>query len=306
MAGLDFYRKIVEIQKKFSRQGVEVRNSIQTNGTLINEEWAAFLSENHFLVGLSLDGPADNHNLNRVGRNGENTFNAVMRTVRLFRKYSVDFNILCVLTGKNARSAEKLYSFYRKENFDWIQFIPCLEPFNTEPGKSRYALNPTDYGDFLVKIFRLWFADMERGHYVSIRHLDNWLSILLGEPPEACNMCGQCSIQFVIEGNGSIYPCDFYVLDQWNLGTVGEVPFSEIIRSPRAKEFLAASLKIPEVCRKCQWYTLCRNGCRRERGADGVYQYCQSMKHFFSLCGQDLMRAADMINMIRYRNMVSK
>ena len=306
LAGIEFFEKTLDLQKKYSRPGVEIRNAIQTNGTLIDEEWAAFLAENHFLVGLSLDGPSENHNLNRVGKNGEKSFNAVMRAVRLFRKYQVDFNILCVLTGKNARSIEKIYSFCKKEKFEWLQFIPCLEPFDATQGMSRYALSAEDYGNFLVKIFRLWFADLQRGDYISIRHLDNWLSIMLGEPPEACNMVGSCSIQFVIEGNGGVYPCDFYVLDSWKLGTVGEMSFWEIMRSPKAEEFVTVSRFIPEKCKQCQWYPLCRNGCRRERDNDGLYRYCSSMQYFFSSCWKELLTAADWIREIRKRNMILK
>ena len=127
LAGLDFYREVVQLQKHYARPGIDIRNAIQTNGTLIDAEWAQFFAENHFLVGLSLDGPAELHNLNRPDSQGHGSFQAVMRAVHLFEKYHVDFNILCVVTGKNARSIEKIYRFYRKQGFRWLQFIPCLD-----------------------------------------------------------------------------------------------------------------------------------------------------------------------------------
>ena len=136
-----------------------------------------------------------------------------MKSVRLLKKHNVEFNILCVVTGQNARSVEKLYRFYRKQKFRWLQFIPCIDPFDRADGEPCYTLTADGYGDFLVWLFDLWLDDLRHGEYISIRHLDNWLSILLGERPEACNMAGCCSVQFVVEGDGGVYPCDFYVLD---------------------------------------------------------------------------------------------
>ena len=194
LAGLDFYRQVVVLQKQYAKPGVEIRNAIQTNGYTIDEEWAAFFAENHFLVGLSLDGPPELHNRNRTDVQGKDTFNRVMKSVRLLEKHNVAFNILCVVTGQNARSVEKLYRFYRKQKFRWLQFIPCIDPFDRADGEPCYTLTADGYGDFLVRLFDLWFDDLRHGEYISIRHLDNWLSILLGERPEACNMAAaRCS-----------------------------------------------------------------------------------------------------------------
>ena len=134
LAGLEFYRSVVELQKKYARPGVRIHNAIQTNGYCIDEAWAAFLAENHFLVGLSLDGPAELHNLNRKDRAGKGTFNRVMHAAKLFDRYHVEYNILCVVTGKNARSIGQIYHFYQKQGFHWLQFIPCLEPLDSQRG----------------------------------------------------------------------------------------------------------------------------------------------------------------------------
>ena len=302
LAGLDFYRKTLEIEQRYRKPGVEIRNAIQTNGMLIDEEWARFFAENHFLVGLSLDGPADRHNLNRTDLQQRGTFNTVMKTVRLFRKYQVDFNILCVLTGKNARSIEKIFRFYQKEDFRWLQFIPCLAPLDSEGKRPVWSLSEEDYAFFLVKIFDLWFAEYRKGNYYSIRHLDNWLGMMLGDPPESCNMAGHCSIQYVIEGNGSVYPCDFYVLDEWNLGTVGEQRFDDMMKSQKAREFLSISRTVPDACRACRWYPLCRNGCRRERDENGLSIHCGAVRHFFDARYPQMEQAAMITERIRYRN----
>ncbi len=306
LAGLNFYRKVLEIQKRYQKPGVEIRNSIQTNGTLIDDGWARFLAENHFLVGLSLDGPAEIHNLNRVDTMQRGSFNTVMKTVRLFRKYQANFNILCVLTGRTSRSVEKIFRFYLKEGFRWLQFIPCLDPLQQSGKQQIWSLTEEDYAFFLVKIFDLWYAEFQKENYISIRHLDNWLSILLGEPPEACNMTGQCSIQYVIEGNGAVYPCDFYVLDEWNLGTVGGQPFAEMIKGQKAKDFIAVSRNVPEDCRICRWYPLCRNGCRRERDQNGLSIHCRAIKSFFDARFPQLQEAAEKVMRTRQRNMYIK
>lgn len=300
LAGLDFYRGVVELQKKYARPGVEIHNAIQTNGMLIDEEWAAFLAENRFLVGLSLDGPAELHNLNRLDTVGEGTFNRVMRAARLMEKHGVGFNILCVVTGRNARSVEKIYRFYRRQSFRWLQFIPCLDSLEQQRGEEKYHLSAENYGDFLIRLFDLWYEDLQRGEYISIRHLDNWLSILLGGQPEACSMTGQCAVQFVVEGDGGVYPCDFYVLDEWRMGTVGESSFAEMQRGEVAARFIQASLRVPDKCRRCRWYGLCRNGCRRNRmtllaGEVDRNCYCEAYQRFFSQREKQLMQAARLL-----------
>lgn len=303
LVGLDFYRNVIELQKKYARPGVEIQNAIQTNGYLFNEEWAAFLAENHFLVGLSLDGPAELHNLNRMDATGKGTFNRVMHAAHLMEKHGVQLNILCVVTGRNARSVEKIYRFYRRHGFRWLQFIPCLEPLGQQRGKEKYHLSAAEYGDFLIRLFDLWYEDLRRGEYVSIRHLDNWLSILLGDRPEACNMTGQCSVQFVIEGDGGVYPCDFYVMDAWRIGTIGEKSLAEMQKGEVARRFVRASLYVPEQCQSCCWHRLCRNGCRRDRivrlnGEIDLNFYCEAFQNFFSCRKQKLEYAAHMLQML--------
>lgn len=297
LAGLDFYRHVVSLAERYAKPGVAVSYAIQTNGYHLDEEWCAFFKEHSFLVGVSLDGPADLHNLNRQDSGGKNTYNQVMRSIVLLRRFGVEYSILCVLTGRGARSIRRVYRFFRKQGFDHLQFIPCLEPLGQERGKAPYHLSVEEYGDFLVDLFDLWLEDLQRGEYVSIRHLDNWLRILLGGEPESCGMRGQCAIQFVVEGDGGVYPCDFYVLDQLRLGTVGVDSFAQMAQSPAARHFLQCSQPVPETCRQCRWYALCRNGCRRDRlplpsGALGQSYFCPALRRFFTLREDQLRRAA--------------
>lgn len=291
VAGLEFFEKAVAWQRQYrmesGKKNLEIRNSIQTNGYIIDEKWADFFRRNRFLVGLSLDGPIHVHDRNRVDARGEGTFTRIMRSVELLNRYHVDYNVLSVVTGQNAMSVKKIYRYFVKQGFSHLQFIPCLEPLGKERGEENWALSIQEYGDFLIQLFDLWYADLNTGHYISIRHLDNWLFMMSGQPPEACNMNGRCSIQFVVESDGKVYPCDFYVLDEWMLGTVGRETFQDILDSPRARKFVEASKAVPKACRDCLYGPLCRNGCMRDRAWDPGEKiwknyYCESIYRFFS------------------------
>lgn len=300
LAGLEYFKSVIKTEEKYTRAGVKIYNSIQTNGCLIDDAWAQFFAENRFLVGLSLDGFSELHNASRTDAAGKGTFSAVMNAVRLFEKYSVEYNILCVVSGKTARCTEKLMHFYLRNRLYYLQFIPCLPPLGGEqPGKDP-VLSQDDYYSFLVKSFDIWYARLLKGEYFSIRHIDNWISILLGRPPESCGMCGRCAIQYVIEGDGGIYPCDFYVLDEWRLGAVGETPLLTAGQSEKARLFIDGSLDVPDVCRGCRFYPLCRNGCRRERNVkSGVNRFCTAYSEFFTEREAELCRAASIIQKMR-------
>ncbi|MDO4789239.1 MAG: anaerobic sulfatase maturase [Johnsonella sp.] len=302
LAGIDFYKKFIELVKVYNHKKLKIYFSLQTNGYLINESWAEFFSEHRFLIGLSLDGPAKLHNPNRIDHQGKGTWSKVLHASKLFDQYEVSYNILSVLTGENSRYIEQIYGFYKKNNFKWLQFIPCIDPFDCPDKSSAYSLSDKRYGEFLVRIFDLWFEDLKKGHYTSIRHIDNLIYMLSGREPEACNMRGVCGIQFVIEGDGGIYPCDFFVLDQWRLGTLGQSGFSEIMQSQKARDFIEESMHYPQECKNCPHFYLCRNGCKRERKSlaeGGKNIYCNAYKHFFSEREAHLRQALEICR--RYR-----
>ncbi len=285
LRGLDYFENFVALEKKYARPDVKVFNSIQTNGILIDDEWAEFLSKNGFLTGLSLDGSADIHNLNREFPDGSGSFNRVMKAAETLKKHGAPFNILSVVTAQSAKKIEKIYNFFRNSGFDYLQFIPCLEPQEVSRGGSPYALLPEEYGRFLIRLFDLWFRDLQNGKYVSIRYFDNLLNVLRGGRPETCGSFGRCCVQFVIEGDGTVYPCDFYALDGRELGNIKTDTFGELLNSENAKRFVEESLNVPDECKKCKWYGLCRNGCRRDRvfenGMYALNYYCRSYKTFF-------------------------
>lgn len=290
LSGLDFFRRAVELQKKYQEEyagkRLRVTNAIQTNGLLIDEEWARFFHDNHFLVGVSLDGTKELHDRNRMTRSGEGTFRRVMEGIQLLKKEKVEFNILTVITRQNAKSIGKIYSFYKKNHFQYQQYIACLDPMGEERGGYPWSLTPRVYAEFLKELFDRWYQDMIRGDYTYIRYFENLAGMLKGYPPESCSMAGVCMEQWVVEADGSTYPCDFYVLDQWKLGNVKENTLEEMNQKREESGFIKISEKKPEKCRACKWAFLCRGGCRRERepleqGEASLNYFCESYYDFF-------------------------
>jgi uncharacterized protein len=298
LAGLDFYRKLIVYQEKYNKSQIKIQNSIQTNGMALDQDWASFLHKHHFLVGLSLDGPAEIHNLNRLDSHGNGTYNAAMASAELLAKYQVDFNILSVMTRRSSRSAEKIYRFFTKHDFRYLQFIPYLDSINGHQGISEFSMTPNQYGEFLCRIFDLWQYDILNGSYISIRFFDNLVRMIQGCNPEACDMIGHCSINLVIEGNGNAYPCDFYCQDQWLLGNMANESMLDLLLSQKAKQFADESRRVPSQCRKCPYLSLCRNACRRYREPDENqeyrFYYCPSYRQFFDHALPRLRQIASM------------
>jgi uncharacterized protein len=280
VAGLEFFRQFVKKARKLCPPGVQISFSIQTNGTLLNEEWAEFFHAEQFLVGVSVDGFKELHNY-RVDQNGTDTWNRVSRAIRLLQKYKVEANALCVVTGQCARSPEKAYNTLKKLGFDYIQFIACMDPIGIERGTMPFSLTPDAYGKFLCRVFDLWYNDWDQGQYHSVRLFDDYIHILLGDGASTCATCGRCGAYFVVEGDGSIYPCDFYVLDDWKLGRLGETTLEEMANSERANHFLKWGQEKPAECSACRWHSMCNGGCKKDWvDVDGQPHnyYCQSFR----------------------------
>lgn len=300
LAGLDFFREFVEIVRKENKRRIPVSYAFQTNGLAVNEEWADFFAANHVLVGISIDGTEDVHDLLRPKADGTGTHAIVFEHLKMLRQAGVECNTLTVVTKQLARNIAQTYRFFTENGVDFQQYIPCMDPLGETRGTHAYSLSSKEYAKFLHRLFCLWQKDLERGKYVSVRHFDNWLSILMGYPPESCNMRGQCSIQYVMEADGSVYPCDFYCLDQWLLGNIHQDDFLAFDRRRKELGFVERSQLVPEECKKCDWYALCRNGCPRDRvelaGQTIPKNYfCEAHREFFGLHIRDMENAACLI-----------
>ncbi len=306
LSGLDFYRALIGYVKKHNTRGLRVSYSIQTNGYLIDEDWAKFFAEHRFLVGLSLDGGRDIHNLNRITPGEDGTFDRVMSAAALFDKHRVEYNILTVVTNRTARSALSIYNFFKKQGFKYQQHIPCIEGFGDD-GTSPWTLSAEQYGRFLSRTFDSYYSDITSGKYVYNRNFENWIGILLGRHPESCGMVGVCSRQYVVEADGSVYPCDFYVLDEYKLGNLLTDSFEEIDRRREEIGFIEKSRVVDPECAECKWHFLCRGGCRREReqtasaGSAGEgdlvkNRFCAGYLEFFPYAYERLCNLARMVS----------
>lgn len=298
LRGIGFYRKAVEYEERFSRGRVRVVNTIQTNGYAIDDEWCRFFKEHDFLIGISVDGTKELHDRYRHGKDGGASYDRVRNAVRLLEKYGVEYNILTVVTGQMAGRAKEIYQEYKKNGWNYQQYIACLDPVAETPGQRAYSLAPEEYGKFLSELFRLWDKDWKKGRAPYIRQFENYIGILMGIAPESCEQRGICSVQCVAEADGSAYPCDFYAMDGYRLGSYNENGVDEMLLSRRAADFVKESRKTPESCGQCRWYPLCLNGCRRHRVREaetGAYKnyFCGGYQIFFEKCAPRMKEIAD-------------
>lgn len=307
LCGIDFFKTFVKLQNKYNVNNALINNCIQTNGVLINEEWAEFLHDYRFLVGLSLDGPQDIHDKYRVDAMGNGTWSKVMQAVELFNKHKVEYNILFTITSAGADQPEKIYRFFKSSRFKYLQFMPCIDPEKGERGIYRYSLAPEQYASFLKQFFDHWYKDIMHGKEISIRYYDNLVRIIMGIQPEICSLYGSCRCQFVFEADGSVYPCDFYVKDEWKLGNINESSLPELYESNACRRFIESSLVLAPACHSCKWRPLCRGGCRRDREntyADNPAKnyYCSSYRSFLEYAYPRLGKIAGYIKSLQYKN----
>ncbi|SLM17383.1 Anaerobic sulfatase-maturating enzyme [uncultured spirochete] len=301
LAGLEYFEHFVEkcraCAESDSHHRPQINFSIQTNGVSLNAEWARFFKREGFLVGASVDGPRIIHDTYRTYRDGSGTWAQVMHGITVLREEGVPVNALCVVNNLTADNAGLVYHFLRRRGFDWIQFIPCLAPLAEEPAAPYEALNPEAYAHFLKEIFDLRYGEWLRGSGQSVRWFDNLVEMAAGLPPESCGMLGCCPMNFTVEADGSVYPCDFYAADEWCLGNIHELSFQVMQEGITAHDFVESSRLIDPVCKTCSAFFLCRGGCRRDRepfsdGKPRLNRYCPAFKEFFQYAGARIMRMA--------------
>jgi len=278
LVGLDWFKRFIEIEEEYNTEGVEISHFFQTNGTNINKEWAVFFREHQFLVGVSYDGNNRVHDVHRRSAQGKKTGRDVSKALAILEENKVDYNVLTVVTNAVAENPELVFDGLMSKGIEYQQYLSCMDPLSTD----KTFLDPHKYGVFLVTLFDQWVAALHQGYHVSIRLFDNFVSILCGYPPEACDMLGNCSIQYVVEGDGSMYPCDFYCMDEYCLGNINTDSFSDFDAKRRDIGFIERSLVKKDACIQCKYFNLCRGGCPRYRDAQtGMYHYCESYTYLF-------------------------
>lgn len=301
LIGLDFYRKFHQWVTVYNSKKIPVTYSLQTNGTLLNDEWAYFFKQHHYLIGISLDGFKEIHDIFRLSQESKGTFDQVLKGIHILRTHNVDFNILTVVTKALAHRGTEVFQYFQEQNFRYLQFIPCLELLGNNEG---FALSSDDYLRFLLDTFPLYKEALLTDNYTSVRYFDNLVGFFLGQDFESCDMRGRCSVNPVIEADGSVYPCDFYVFDQYKLGSVYHHEFSELLHSKVGTNFCSSSFLIHEKCHNCPYLRICRGGgCKRHRLDDHLTnRFCSAYFHFFQQHKQDLIEIAQIIKTSKNNN----
>lgn len=282
MAGLDFFRFFVsEVERVRRKAGVSY--ALQTNGTMLDEEWCAFFKEHRFLIGLSLDAMQAIHDQNRLDASGKGTYGRILAAKALLEKHGVDYNILTVLTNALARHPQQVWSWLCRENIRYVQFIPCLGELCG--GATRFSLTPERFASFYTQLFRLWSADFEKGRYRSVKLFDDLVNLLVDGSRNACGLTGQCMPQIVVEADGSVYPCDFYALDEYRVGNLAEEPVDTIYTKAAMAAFRSRPNEALKLCESCPYAPICGGGCPRMRrevcgtpdaGSCGYRQFLQN------------------------------
>ncbi len=299
LMGLDFFRRVVQLQQEYAPPGVRIRNSLQTNGLKLDAQWCRFLKEHDYLVGLSIDGPADLHDRCRVDRSGEGTHGRVMRAMTTLQEHQVEFNALVCVTRYNANHPQRVYRFLRDHGVDFIQFIPIVQPL---PGVSPWGPPPRDrpleelvtprsvlpdqFGRFLIAVFEEWVhADVGR---IFVRDFDQALAAWTGAAATLCVYAETCGRATAIEHNGDLYSCDHYVFPEFRLGNIRETSIRELADSPDQQRFGRDKLdRLPECCRTCSVRFACNGACPKDRflwapdGQFGLNYLCAGLKMFF-------------------------
>lgn len=291
LAGLEYYEKFVKLvkEKKGNRQ---VHYALQTNGTLIDAAWAEFFSTEKFLIGVSLDGYESNTNRFRVDKSGHGMYEKIMGGLQLLEKYKVEYNILSVITSQLSKHTEAYYKFLKSHQFSHIQCISCLGELD---GETKWQLKPEEYARFYKKLYRLWLEDYLSGEYRSITLFDNLLLMLTDRPPQQCGMLGFCTAQLVVEADGSVYPCDFYVLDKYKCGNIKNNTLEEILKSDTMLQFIKEEKTLPKICETCPFWKICRGGCKRQNSAFLRENWC-GHREFLMEAYPSLMQIAKSIS----------
>ncbi len=285
--GLDYFRRIVALQRKHRPPGRRIINNVQTNGTLLDEAWCRFLAAEGFLVGLSLDGPAELHDRYRVTRGGQPTHKQVLRGLRLLQQHRVRCDVLCVVHDANVRSPIAVYRFFKELGVEWLQFLPLVERRPDAPGGvSGHTVPAGAFGGFLCAVFDEWVRqDVGR---ITIQMFDEAARSACGLEHALCIFRETCGEVPVLEHNGDFYACDHFVDPAHRLGNIRETPLAELLDCAAQREFGDAKRDaLPRDCRECEVRALCNGGCPKDRfirtpgGEEGLNYLCAGYKRFF-------------------------
>lgn len=314
LMGLEFFHKVVKFQQQYKKPGQRIENDLQTNGILINDAWAEFLKANHFLVGLSIDGPRELHDRYRITRSGKPTFDKVMAGVEALKRHGVPFNALVTVNRTNARFPLEVYRFVTRElGATYVQFNPCVEPVDftqtaphfwrddtiptvgsrrARPGDldaivTDWSVNPDDWGRFLIATFEEWVNnDLGR---VQVNLFETAVAQMMGMPAQICTTAEFCGKGLAVEKNGDVFSCDHYVYPEYQIGNITDNSLARMAFSERQQAFgMGKCDTLPQQCKQCPYLKLCHGECPKNRlvlttdGEAGLNYLCPGIKAFFN------------------------
>jgi uncharacterized protein len=307
LLGMDFFRKVVELQKPFLGRKT-ITNSLQTNGLRLTDEWCDFFSQHKFFIGLSLDGPREIHDRYRKDHAGRPTFDEVMRGLRLLQSHGVEYNVLACVARETAYRPLEVYNFFKQEKIKFIQFTPIIERLPDESTKERglwlatpakleeeetntlvtpWTVEPKMYGEFLVSIYEEW-VKKDVGE-IFVMNFEWALNAWIGNPSPVCIFARQCGRAVAMEHNGDVYACDHYVYPEYRLGNVLKEDLGEMVTRSVASGFGPHKEQtLPKYCRECEVVDACWGGCPKHRfarspyGEPGLHYMCAGYKRFFT------------------------
>jgi len=287
LMGIDFFKKAIKFQNQYKKDGMKIYNTIQTNGTLLNDEWCQLFLENNFLVGISIDGPQELNDTYRVDKEDKSTFDRVINGLKLLKKHGVEFNILATVNRTNADHPLEVYKFFRDElGVKFIQFIPIVEQNLGDSEVSEESLRPKQYGKFLISIFDEWVRNDVGEVFVQI--FDAALASWVSYPPTICIFAPTCGTAMIIEHNGDLYSCDHFVDSEHLLGNIMETPMEELVSSSQQFHFgLDKTDNLSKQCVQCDFKFACWGACPKHRFSKnndekGLNYLCTDYKMFFS------------------------
>lgn len=286
LRGREFFARALELQRKYARPGVTVLNALQTNGTLLDDDWAAFLARNHFLVGLSLDGPPELHDAHRRDHAGKPSHQAVLRGLATLQRHRVEYNALVTVNRRNATRLLEVYRYLTSIGLRFLQFIPIVERQSLDSLRpARWCPRPETYGEGLCQVFDYWAArDVGR---VFVQLFESALAVHLGQPPALCSFAPTCGRCLVVEHNGDLYACDHFVFPEYLVGQVTEEGLPGLVEAPQQRQFGEdKQALLPRVCQRCPVLAFCGGDCPKHRLVEtdegGRLSYlCPAYRRFF-------------------------
>jgi len=299
LAGLNFFSKAVALQKRYA-EGRPYANAMQTNGTLLDEDWAAFLRDEKFLVGISLDGPEHVHDRYRKDHKGNGTFQQVFDNCMMLLSQGVQVNVLATVNDYSVQFPFEIYTFFKQNGLFFMQFNPVVESHPEDPtAAAPFSVGALEYGKFLRRLFKIWVRDFDfttLRQKTSIRFFDSLIQKYIDMVPDQCIFQEKCGDALIVEHNGDLFSCDYLVSEDTHIGTLHEGSLRQAFNSSAHQTFSEKKADLPPKCLKCRWLKLCYGGCMKDRIRDpqdkGMNRFCRSYQIFFREADQQLKRFA--------------